>query len=383
MCRILYFELLAVQRERCHHDEHCLTLGHGNPLKFIRGTLQPFSTTSSVMPTLLDDFIIGKTAFIHSTDVAVASAALIVYDHVITFDQEVDLFWTGRRDASRFFYLSVKYVPLQCNISLIVHLQIRYLGLIQAFFKALHIGNVTLITLGAALCQAVIALRVWYLFARNRQIRIFAASLYIVCIGSTVALTGSLFNQIFQEMANPSFIKSPTIFALVYAPSFVDHSVLFALKVYRYMASDRFQRRSSLLEGFLKEGFIMYACAMGSLLYTIIALSLTNPSQLDVYFTGLQGSLVVGATIVSVCHALLSIRSISATLHVDPAWLLNHAELSRVQWTKGNSEGEIFVELDGSSNTELPMTNLSHTLPPVVVSSSGDDFDSLGPPTKS
>ncbi|KAG1821983.1 uncharacterized protein BJ212DRAFT_934088 [Suillus subaureus] len=326
---------------------------------------------------VLTDYVISETAIIHSTDLAFASAALIVYDHVITFDQEVDLFWTGRRDATKFLYLSI-----------------RYLGLIQAFISVyLHflvskpiillVGNAALITLGAALCQAVIALRVWYLFTRNRQIQIFAASLYIVCIGSTMVLTGSLFDQIFQEMLHPSFTKSPTILALVYAPGFVDHSVLFALKVYRYMTSDRFQRRSSLLEGFLKEGLIMYACATGTLLYTIIALSLTDLSQLDVYFTGLEGGLVVGATLVSVCHALLSIRSLSATLHVDPAWLLNHAELSRVQWTKGNSEGEIFVELDRSGATELPMTNISHTLAPDAVSSSGSNFDDLGTPTKS
>ncbi|KAG1743490.1 hypothetical protein EDB19DRAFT_1698928 [Suillus lakei] len=334
------------------------------------------------MSTLFSDYIIGETALIHSRDLAIASAALIVYDHVITFDQEVDLFWTGRRDASRFFYLSIRYLGLtQAFISVYLHFRVSD----PTLLKALLIGNVTLITLGAALCQGVIALRVWYLFARNKQIRIFAASLYIVCIGLTAALTGSLFDQLFQEIVNPSFTKNPTIFAIAYAPSLVDHSVLFALKVYRYLASDRFQRRSSLLEGFLKEGLIMYACAMGAFLYTIIATSLINPSQLDVYSIGLQGGVVVGATIVSVCHALLSIRSISATLHVDPAWLLNHAELSRVQWTKGNSEGEIFVELHGSSDTELPMMNLSHTLAPdAMLSSSGSDgFDSLGTPTRS
>jgi hypothetical protein len=69
--------------------------------------------------------------------------------------------------------------------------------------------------------------------------------------------------------------------------------------------------------------------------------------------------LVVSATIVSVCHALLSIRSLSATLHVDPAWLLNNAELSRVQWTEGDREGEIFVELLGSNDVELAVVNIS------------------------
>lgn len=333
------------------------------------------------MPTpALVDYIIAETALIHSTEIAVASAALIVYDHVITFDQEVDLFWTGRRDASRFFYLSIRYLGLvQAFISVYMHFHVSD----PTLFKGLLIANVALITLGAALCQAVIALRVWYLFTRNMQIRVFAASLYILCIGSTIVLSGTLFDQYFQEMVHPSLAKNPTIFALVYAPGFVNHSVLFSLKVYRFMTSDRFQRRSSLLKGFLKEGLIMYACATGSLLYTITALSLTNVAQLDIYYTGLQGGLVVGATIVSVCHALLSIRSISATLHVDPAWLLNHAELSRVQWTKGDSEGEIFVELHGSCDAEFPMTNLSQTLPPDAVSSSGSDFDGLGTPTKS
>lgn len=328
---------------------------------------------------VLADYIISETALIHSTDIAVASAALIIYDHIITFDQEVDLFWTGQRDASKFFYLSIRYIGLvQAFISVYTHLHV----LEPTIFKALLIANVTLINLGAALCQAVVALRVWYLFGRNRQIQIFAASLYIVCIATTMALTGSLFDRIFQEMIHPNFTKNPTIIALVFAPGFVDHSVLFSLKVYRYMTSDRFQRRSSLLEGFLKEGLIVYVCATGSLLYTIIALSFPNISQLDVYFTGLQGGLVVGATLVSVCHALLSIRSISATLHVDPAWLLNHAELSRVQWTKGNSDGEIFVEFDGSGPTELPMTNLSHTLAPDAISSSGSNCDGTDTPTK-
>lgn len=319
----------------------------------------------------LADYIITETALLHSTKVTIVSAALIVYDHVITFDQEVDLFWTGRRDSSRFFYLSIRYLGLiQACISVYVHFHSK-----TTIFKALLIGNISLIALGAILCQAVIALRVWYLFARNKQIRIFAASLFIVCSALTIALTSSAFNPLYQEAIHPSFTRNPTILALVYVPAFVDHSVLFALKVYRYATSDRFQRRSSLLEGFLKEGLIMYACATGSLLYTIIALSSPDVSQLDFYYTGLQGGFVVGATIVSVCHALLGIRSISATLHVDPAWLLNHAELSRVRWTKGNSEGEIFVELDSSGNTELPMANISHTLAPDTVSSIDSNFD--------
>ncbi|KAG1736171.1 uncharacterized protein EDB91DRAFT_1143208 [Suillus paluster] len=303
---------------------------------------------------------------IHSTDVAVASAALIVYDHVITFDQEVNLFWTGPWDASRFSILAKAFVVQALSDFMSSQKQFRVSNP-----TALLIADIVLITLGAALCQAVIALRVWYLFSRNKLIRRFAALLYFVCICSTWTLIGFLFNRIYQEMQHPSLIKNPSIFAVVYAPAFVNHSVLFGLKVYRYMTSDRFQRRSSLLGGFLKDQVrhrlsYLSCYRSGSILYTIISISLTNVSQLDVF--------VVGATLVSVCHALLSIRSISATLHVDPAWLLNHAELSRVHWTKGDHDGEIFVELDGYNEAELPMMNLSGM----------DILDAdLGAPTKS
>ncbi|KAJ8586993.1 hypothetical protein M405DRAFT_794832 [Rhizopogon salebrosus TDB-379] len=310
-----------------------------------------------------------ETSFILPKSLAVASAALIIYDHIITFDQEVVLFWSGAWDASRILYLGIRYLGLiQAFISTNLYLGVSEFT--PTVVKALLAVNVVLITAGAALCQAVITLRVWYLFPRNKLIRRFAASLYIVCTYSTWVLTGILFKRLFQEMQHPNLVKNPSIFAVLFVPGFVIHTVLFALKIYRYMTSDRFQRRSSLLAGFLKEGLAMYACATGSILYTIITLTLSNPSQLDIYFTGLEGGFVVGATIVSVCHALLSIRSLSATLHIDPAWLLSHAELSRVHWTKGDSEGEIFVELQGSNNTALPMVNIPRAETPSVIQSS-------------
>ncbi|KAG6381637.1 hypothetical protein JVT61DRAFT_236 [Boletus reticuloceps] len=49
---------------------------------------------------------------------------------------------------------------------------------------------------------------------------------------------------------------------------------------------------------------------------------------------------------------MLSIRSVAATAHVDPEWLLNHAELSRVHWRRGNIDGEIIVEA-GEFTTSL------------------------------
>lgn len=88
---------------------------------------------------------------------------------------------------------------------------------------------------------------------RHKIIRRSAVLLYIVCTSSTWALTGTFFGRLLQEMEHPNITKNPSILAVLYVPSFVIHTVLFALKIYRYTTSDRFQRRSSLLAGFLKE----------------------------------------------------------------------------------------------------------------------------------
>lgn len=62
---------------------------------------------------------------------------------------------------------------------------------------------------------------------------------------------------------------------------------------------------------------------------------------------------------------MLSIKTLAATVHVNPGWLLNHAELSRVHWRHGVAEGEIVVEMLGDSY-DLP-----------VMSGSLNDADSV------
>lgn len=97
--------------------------------------------------------ILIHKALIYTKFLAVASGTLIIYDHVITFDQEVGvvhwggelidrhnqvaLFWSGPRDASRILYLAVSYFPLRAstNTSLTVDMQIRYLGSIQTLWE--------------------------------------------------------------------------------------------------------------------------------------------------------------------------------------------------------------------------------------------------------
>ncbi|KIJ65641.1 hypothetical protein HYDPIDRAFT_27637 [Hydnomerulius pinastri MD-312] len=201
---------------------------------------------------------------------------------------------------------------------------------------------------------AVITLRVWYLFSRSPAVRSFAVTAFALTTLADFLVVGLLWSKVKSEILDPSATSASPVLAWVYVPSLFIHSTLFGLKVYRFVTSPTRMQTDTLLWRFMKEGMFMYAFAMVSLTFGIIGLAITSTSELPTHLAALTGSPVVASIVVSVCRAMLSIRSLAATGHVEPAWLLNHAELSRVHWRRGAAEGEIIVGPDETA-IQLPI----------------------------
>ncbi|KAI6107941.1 hypothetical protein F5141DRAFT_1119559 [Pisolithus sp. B1] len=68
----------------------------------------------------------------------------------------------------------------------------------------------------------------------------------------------------------------------LFVPSVTNHSILFVLKVYRFMQSGKSLHMEPPMRRFLKEGMLMYAFAMGSLVSTIVPSQLQRSSWLFV-----------------------------------------------------------------------------------------------------
>ncbi|KAG1814072.1 hypothetical protein EV424DRAFT_1348898 [Suillus variegatus] len=156
--------------------------------------------------------------------------------------------------------------------------------------EALFVVNVALIILDVALCQAVIAICVWCLFARNRWL-------------------SSIF---FKGMVHPSFTKSLMIFALVYTSGFMDHS---ALGIHAQREAFKFDTGFHTCHAITQDRY----CAQSSFTAWVYKAASSSVQPLS----------------------LSAIRCFDLHLRRFTTWLLNHAELSRVQKTMGNSEDEI------------------------------------------
>ncbi|KAG1893640.1 uncharacterized protein F5891DRAFT_767903 [Suillus fuscotomentosus] len=196
------------------------------------------------------------------------------------------------------------------------------------------------------LCQCVITLRVWHLFPRSCLIRWLAVTVFVVCL-VVAAILGAIEYNAIKSVTNSNLSSARLTFTfIIYVPALVVHTTMFLLTLYRFRVAPRALQQHGMIHRFVKEGMFLYSFAAGSLLYEIISLSLTSSEDITNFYNPIDmGGIAMAATAVSICRAMLSIRSLAATYHVDPAWLLNHAELSRVQWRRGHTEGEIYVEV--------------------------------------
>ncbi|KAG1743486.1 hypothetical protein EDB19DRAFT_1827380 [Suillus lakei] len=210
--------------------------------------------------------------------------------------------------------------------------------------------------------RSVVTLRVWHLFPRSRPTRWLAVTVLIVCTTGTAIAGGfsldAMRHVMYDLMTAGNLKRTPAYIFTMYLLPLIVHSTMLSLKLYRFHISSRALQGHGIIHRFLKEGMFVYAFAAGTLLYEIVGLSLTKPKDTSIYYSSLGGEMAVAATVVSVCRTMLSIRSLAATHHVDPAWLLNHAELSRVQWRRGANEGEIFVEVN-EMDVVLPSQSLT------------------------
>ncbi|KAF9226340.1 hypothetical protein BS17DRAFT_698543 [Gyrodon lividus] len=263
---------------------------------------------------------------------SLASATLLIYDHALNLGDEVEHFWNGSWTFSRAMYLCVaRYQLNQILLMKTRRPRTSVLGRRVALCTwdplttLLHTAN------------SVITLRVWYMFSRSPMIKSFAIMAFATSTIATVLLAGFLWKYVKGELSQGGTPGVPTsVVAWIYAPALAIHSILFLLKVYRFVTSPACLQRNTLLWRFVKEHTKLHLVEGLLRLYQQTHMF----STLSPLF-----SLIVAMTIVSVCRAMLSIVSLAATAHVDPAWLLNHAELSRVHWRPGATEGEIFVEV--------------------------------------
>jgi len=309
----------------------------------------------------LSPLILAQEGLRYGNYMKMASASLVVYDYLISLSREVSLFWSCPMSLSKVLYMITRYLSL-------------FIVLEQAVSYPSHKYSVTLGTallsfilniVFAALCQAVVTIRVWYLFEAERTIRLVVIAFYAICtIGSAICLAFLSHGLLDEALGVTILGETPSTPGLwwLFVPSVILHTAIFALTLWKTRNIGSPQESS--IKRLLQEGFFVYVFVSAVYILEIIGLLPTGSDQRYLPMAILLGQLQTAVIIVVTCRTLINLRSLSDTLDIDPSWLLNATELSRVRCYE-EQRGELVVET-------TPMSPIA----PLWISNNGMDTDS-------
>ncbi|KAH7903663.1 hypothetical protein BJ138DRAFT_1167787 [Hygrophoropsis aurantiaca] len=124
---------------------------------------------------------------------AAAGGALVLYDQVLTFSQEVDLIWNRQWSYMTALYFIARYSGDLLVIgyaAMYMCINWTYSGFVSIYLAVNWANNIFLLTM-----QAILVIRVYALFNRSKKVLIFLATFYVLQAIATIAITGLIANK--------------------------------------------------------------------------------------------------------------------------------------------------------------------------------------------
>jgi hypothetical protein len=283
--------------------------------------------------------------------VNIAFLALIVYEWLFTLDQEIEYFWTGKWTLSRLLFFLNRYIPpFVLMFSIIVQSVSNPSG--EFCTSALRFTFLmSIVALG--IVQAMLVLRVWYLFLGQKYIQygimvLWAVSMVVSLVYTGIAAThlqllnGNIDGGVFALGSTGCRVSRPENFWRIFFPSLILHTILYALTAIRALRNRRILKEAPVLKRLLRDGGIFFMVVFVSVGFTAVGSFLADIPQINipVAFSGY----LIAVTSIAMSRIMFSIHSLASNLGSETGWLLSNVELRRIDWRKGSTEGEIIVE---------------------------------------
>ncbi|TFK22090.1 hypothetical protein FA15DRAFT_671903 [Coprinopsis marcescibilis] len=168
---------------------------------------------------------------------SVASLTFLLYDILITFDDEVEAVWPNRLTLTKMIFFFIRYFPLFLQISTL------FIGTPPFTFTArdCYIWNVYQALASLLIISAVdyiLVLRVFALYAGNKAVKITTTMLYFAeIITISIGLGLSVPEFTFDEYC--TILGSPTTFLISAGAPIAFQTVLFALTGWKFFQAAR------------------------------------------------------------------------------------------------------------------------------------------------
>jgi len=273
----------------------------------------------------------------------VAAFVVLIYDHALTFGEEVEQIWKENLNGASVLFLLNRYAtPLQFIIIIDAFQDPRWTRSACNRFVAFQGGsNIALI----AICELVMILRVYALWGRCPIILTVLLLLWITqVVVSAVGLSTGFAVPLLPGSVGCIFSGSTTLFAALWVAPLISGSVMFVLtllKTWHYMAHSSNTRT---IQVFLRDGIMYY-----------LVVFMANLMNTFIYFLAVQDIKSIGAsfsqviTSVMVSRLVLNLRSAGRVTCNRPTKFMSK--------TIGNL-GEHVYPPHNSSSSDYQTTNI-------------------------
>ncbi|KLO20768.1 hypothetical protein SCHPADRAFT_21269 [Schizopora paradoxa] len=205
-----------------------------------------------------------------------ASLAIVFYDYILTFDDEINLVWRQSWSIGKALFFLNRYsgifaLAFNSSISTI------HCPIICFHWVRYQVGSSII---AFWLVDLILALRVWALWARSKWLLLFLCLLFAATLGTSATLAAEVFRFITVMHRPGPFAPGcfpmgfPKYTYAIAIPEISNSGVLLLLTLYRTVSTVRKGRRNAPLYFLvIKDGVLYYLCIMFILLMNAFAFS--------------------------------------------------------------------------------------------------------------
>ncbi|PCH34326.1 hypothetical protein WOLCODRAFT_135644 [Wolfiporia cocos MD-104 SS10] len=292
----------------------------------------------------------------NATYLALTSFAVLIYDYSLTFSDEVRYFWTGQWSVPKVLFILNRYVAPIVQMLFVVGLTYNRMRPNVMVLVLLSLSVMTSIVI-----QAMIVIKIWCLYPKNRVVRAFVFGCFLACNIAMVAetvLVSSILLRGGTGLACGSIPRSAKIWK-IFLPNLILHTVLYVVTSWPAFQMFRIGGRAPLLSRLVQDGSMIYGIVFVTALWTTVSGLQTR--NISLMISGLYSNVIMVVPSIFVSRLMLRMRSLAASLNlnVNADMLLSAAELSRVRWRPGSRSGEIVVDVYVYEDERVPSPSMT------------------------
>jgi len=279
----------------------------------------------------------------------VAAFVVLIYDHAVTFSDEVERVWQRKlTGASILFFINRYVTPLQFIVIIDAFQDPRWTTSACKRYVAFEgASTVALI----AVCELIMILRMYALYARNTYVLFSLMILWVAqIIISSIGLSTGFAAQLPPGFVGCIFTGNSVLFPSLWVAPLVTDSCIFLLTVWRTWDYVKESRTTPTIRIFFRDGLMYFLVIfMANLMNTLIYFMAVQ----DLKAIGASFSQLITATMIS--RLVLNLRTPPSSF-VSGEYPTPAGPMKFMERTIGNLGEELETILDHHSNPSSAAT---------------------------